>query len=170
MAKAGPNWGDIRTDWLGTSKSLRDLSSEHGVPESTIRLRAQKEMWGPRNAAEQKRALVNAGLAGAAHPSAHCAGSTGAAIAIEANQDIQDMLLGASVGRTILQRIRDWLSPDKEGKVYSWAPKDLKTLAEGARVALETIRRARGLDDPQKVPPDPSSKINVYLPDNGRDG
>lgn len=153
MAKPEINWADIRADWVSTDKSLRDLSSEYGVPEATIRHRAKKELWGPRNAPKQMQARVNAALAGVAHPVAQCATSTDEAMANAVDEAVQDMRLGADVGRSILKRIQAWLQPDEEGNVSTWQPKDLKVLAEGARCALETIRRARNLDEPGKDAP-----------------
>lgn len=81
----------------------------------------------------------------------------------EADEDINDMLLSASVGRKVLLRCQYLLDQeiiDEEGKdpprPALTAPKDLKCLAEGARAAMEMIRKARNLDAPAPPPPEAS--------------
>ncbi len=71
------------------------------------------------------------------------------AIQAEAEQDVKDMQLGAEVGRLALERCKAMLLeeiPDSPGKYVLCTPKEVKAVADAARSALETIRRARGLD------------------------
>lgn len=161
---AKTQWAEIRAAWISTNKPTRELARDFGVSEAAIRKRATKEAWGPRNASARKRAIVEAGLAGA-RPSAQCALRTpeDAAIESEADQDIADMRLGAKVGRMVLQRcqyVLDLADVDPDGKEpnrpHLRCPKDIKSIAEAARSALEVIRRARNLDDPKRDDDDDS--------------
>jgi hypothetical protein len=155
MASITPvQWADVRALWISTSRSTREIASEYGIAESAIRKRAAKELWGPRNAPERKRAMVNAALAGA-QSGAQCAlrVSSEDAIQGEANQDIEDMSLSASVGRGILRRCAELLKAGVMGPngVFNYflsEPKDLKATADAARAATDMIRRVRGLDEP----------------------
>jgi multidrug efflux pump subunit AcrB len=158
VARNEVQWDDIRAAWISTDKPIREMAREFGASEANIRKRAAKEAWGPRNASARKRAIVEAALAGA-QSGAQCAPrtETDAAIQNEADQDIADMRLAASVGRKALQRcqhVLDLVNVDEEGKdpptLMLIAPKDIKAIAEAARAALEVIRRARNLDDPKK--------------------
>lgn len=157
-------WSDIRTQWIATSKSCREIASEFGVAESYIRKRAGKEVWGPRNAPERKRAMVAAAVSGA-RIGAQRAPRTGSDALIQeaADEDILDMSLAARVGRRILQRcewLLDLVKLDKnENPTTDPAlddPKELKATAEAARSAMEMIRRARNLDEPAPPPADAS--------------
>lgn len=157
-------WGDIRAAWTSTNTSIREMAREFGASEANIRKRAKNEAWGPRNAPARKRALVEAAMAGA-RPGAHCALRTpeDAAIESEADQDIADMRLGASLGRKVLLRCEHVLGlvevdPDGKApdKLHLICPKDIKAIAEAARAGLEMIRRARNLDDPKREDDDAS--------------
>lgn len=156
-------WAEIRTLWISTSKSCREIASGFGVAESYIRKRAGKELWGPRNAPERKRAIVAAAMSGA-QIGAQCAPRTDSddLIQREAEEDIKDMNLAARVGRRILQRC-EWLLDlvkVKDGNTTDEPalddPKELKATAEAARSGLEMIRRARNLDEPAPPPPEAS--------------
>lgn len=157
-------WGDIRAAWTATNTSIREMAREFGASEANIRKRAKNEAWGPRNAPARKRALVEAAMAGA-RPGAHCALRTpeDAAIENEAEQDIADMRLGASLGRLVLLRCRYLLELADPGereeaadRPLVVAPKEVKAIAEAARAGLEMIRRARNLDDPKREDDDAS--------------
>lgn len=157
-------WSEIRTQWIATSKSCREIASEFGVAESYIRKRAAKEVWGPRNAPERKRAIVAARMSGA-QTGTQCAVRTESDGMIQsaAEEDIKDMSLAARVGRRILQRcewLLDLVKLDKDEKPTTNPalddPKELKATAEAARAGLEMIRRARNLDEPAPPPPEAS--------------
>ena len=146
-------WGELRQLWISTDRSIRDLAAQFGMAESNLRKRAKADNWGPRNAAERKRAIVAARMAGAqcaqdAHPDV----GSEEAIQREAEQDVKDMQLAASVGRLALERCRMILEeqseeePGKPGRYVLRDPRQLKATTDAARSALETIRRARGLD------------------------
>lgn len=81
----------------------------------------------------------------------------------EVDQDVDDMRLTVSVGRKVLQRCEYLLDEqyiDEEQKKppvpVVRSPKDIKAIAEGARAAMEMIRRARNLDAPAPPPPEAS--------------
>jgi replicative superfamily II helicase len=156
MALTEQQWGDIRTLWTATDKPIREIAREFGCSEGAIRKKAGKEVWGPRNASAVKRSIVEAAMAGARK-------GTRRGIEGEADQDIEDMLLAARVGRKVLQRCEYLLDEeyiDEEGRKppvpVARAPKDIKCLAEGARAAMEMIRKARNLDAPAPPPPEAS--------------
>lgn len=154
MAAPTPSqWAEIRTIWLTTGRPGREIAREFGVSEAAIRKRAGNEVWGPRNAPEQKRALVRAATSGT-QIGAQCAPGADP-IRDEADRDIRDMECAARVGRSILDRCEWLLSLVEEkdgapvpGKWLCANPKDLKATAEAARAAMEMIRRARNLDEP----------------------
>ena len=170
MAERSRNqWDDIRALWLSTDKPIRELARDFGVSDAAIRKRASKEVWGPRNAPARKRAIVEATLAGA-QSGAQCVPRTeiDEAIQNEAEQDIADMRLAASVGRKALRRcdeLLDIVDPDTGAKL---GPKEVKSVTDAGRAALEMIRRARNLDDPQKPPGADEEPVRFFLPENGR--
>lgn len=49
----GPNWAEIKTEYIYNGTSLRKLAEEYGVPFSTMAKRARREKW------EQKRTQVD---------------------------------------------------------------------------------------------------------------
>jgi hypothetical protein len=49
----GPNWAEIKTEYIYKGTSLRKLAEKHGVPFSTAAKRARREKW------EQQRTQVD---------------------------------------------------------------------------------------------------------------
>lgn len=137
-------WGDIRTQWIATDRAVRDIAREFGVSDTAVNKRASKEGWGPRNAPARKRAIVASGASGL-NPGLQTKPNQSpaeTAILDAADQDIQAMRLASDVALAALRRCRDML--DRDG----WEPRDIKALAETGRIALESYRRARNLDEP----------------------
>ena len=137
-------WGDIRTQWISTDRSIRELAREFGVSAPGILKRAEKEAWGPRNAPARKRALVDSAASGL-QPSEHRKPQNEPEKAIfdAAEQDIQVMRTAANVARIALERC-EALIPHEDD------PRNIKTLTEAAKGALETYRKARNLDEPAR--------------------
>ena len=136
------DWIAIEGEFRAGKRSLREMASNHGITEGAIRKRAKAEGW-IRDPAGAKRERVKAIMAGAGtHEGTQYAAET---IALEAQHDADDMNLGLSVARKVLRRLQD-VAEECDN------PKDLKTVAEANKIAIETIRRIRGLDD--AAPPD----------------
>lgn len=162
MARLRPEqWADIRAAWIGTDKPIRELAREFGVTEAAIRQRAEKELWGPRNAAGRKREIVASSLAGASQTSQ---GATRCedpveAINSEADADIEVMRFTGRLFVKILHRADGMLDsiqavdddvddgPVRKAKMDG---KELNSIADASRKALDGYRRVRGLDEPPK--------------------
>ena len=147
MARLRPEqWADIRAAWIGTDKPGREIAREYGITEKAIRDRAEKELWGPRNASGRKREIVAAKLAGAGESTqktTHC--GVGADPAdIEADADIEVMRFSGKLFVKILHRADGMVDLTADGK-------ELNSVADASRKALDGYRRVRGLDEPPKA-------------------
>lgn len=161
MARLRPEqWADIRAAWIGTDKPGREIAREYGITEKAIRDRAEKELWGPRNASGRKREIVAAKLAGAGESTqktTHC--GVGADPAdIEADADIEVMRFSGKLFVKILHRADGMLAPptdddDAVGAIRNakMDGKELNSIADASRKALDGYRRVRGLDEPPKA-------------------
>jgi hypothetical protein len=89
-----------------------------------------------------KRERVRAIISGAAQSATQDALRN---IESEAAQDAADMRMGLDVARACLARLLDIAAITVD-------PKDIKTVAEANRIAIDTIRRVRGLDAPDAAP------------------
>lgn len=118
--------------------SLLSLSTKFGIPETTLRREIKRRGIVRGDASDRKRRLVQDHFAG--EVAGEMANSE-AAIAAEAERDIQDMNDGLTVCRKAIARLLavvDTLA----------CPRDIKALVEAAARAVEVIRRIRGLDAP----------------------
>lgn len=144
--KNSVDWSAIETAYRTGVKSVRSIATEHNVPEGTIRSRAKKHGW-TRNPEGTKRELVRAAMAGAQGGFAHTVTHAATHIAIresiesEAEQDIADMRNGLAVARGCIEKLKAMVE-SADG------PRDIKTIVEATKGAIETIRRIRGLDEP----------------------
>lgn len=149
-------WGHARSLWITTNLPTTHIAEEIGVTEGAVRIRAKREGWGPRNAPEQKRALVASAAAGITKSITTIVPRTEAekAISAAADEDIADMVLALSVGRKLLLRCAELLDMTAEGEdgklVAVLGPKDLNQVAGTWRSAVDGIRKIRGLDEPEK--------------------
>lgn len=135
--KPKADWISIEGEFRAGRRSLREMASDHGITEGAIRKRAKAEGW-IRDPAGTKREQVKAIMAGAGtHAGTQYAAET---IAAEAQQDADDMGLGLQVARKTLRRLSDMVDQCD-------TPKDVKIVAEANKIAIDTIRRIRGLDD-----------------------
>lgn len=135
-------WGDVRTAWIATDRAVRDIAREFGLSAPGILKKAEKEAWGPRNAPARKRALVDSAASGL-QSSFRCKpqNEPESAIFDAAEQDIQVMRTAANVARIALERCELMVQHEDD-------PRNIKTLTEAAKSALETYRKARNLDEP----------------------
>jgi len=156
-------WDQIQALWISSIESACAIAARFGVSEKAIRKRAKGESWGERNAPARKRAVVAARLSGMVRPGSDaspCSESEPRTLDAAVEEAVEDMRLGARVARKILRRCEAILdqasAAEAEAKGDDGAQKagaaipipQLKQLAEASRVAVETIRRCGGLDDP----------------------
>ena len=156
MAKLSDSaWEEIRILWMTTSISRREIAERYGITEGAIRKRDKS--WGPRNAAAQKRAIVQSAAAGTRTGAQYAPRTAeGKAIQSAAERDIEVMEKAACVQVLILERCELVMGMTTEGDDGSMPtvldPKDLRGIAEASRAAAETYRKVRGLDDPGAGP------------------
>lgn len=137
-AKSRVDWIAIEGVYRAGHKSLREIAADYGLTDGAIRKRAKVEGW-IRDPEGAKRQRVKAILAGVGtHDGTQYAVRT---IGEQAQQDADDMTLGLHVARRVLRRLADVAEALSD-------PKDMKVVAEANRIAVETIRRIRGLDEP----------------------
>lgn len=136
-AVANADWNAIEALYRANKGSVLSIAKEHGVTEGAIRARAKKGGW-VRDPEGQKREIVRARMSGVTSQVTNY--EVRNVIASEAEQDIADMRAGLSVARACIRRLSDMVD-DAEG------PRDIKTIIEANKGAVETIRKIRGLDE-----------------------
>ncbi|KXX64190.1 hypothetical protein [Marichromatium gracile] len=130
------DWVAVEGAYRAGKDSLREIAGQHGISEGAIRKRAKKEGW-LRDPGGTKRQIVRAAMAGGTREGTQYAART---IAEAANQDVADMSAGLAVARGCINRLSGMVEAARE-------PRDVKVIAEANRIAVETIRRIRDLDD-----------------------
>lgn len=133
-----------QTDWVAIEglyradarRSIRSIADEYGVTEGAVRARAKKHGW-TRDPQSTKRELVRAAMSGASHGVTH--GEVRNLIESEADRDVADMQAGLYLFRKSLRRLDAMLDLSEEAK-------DIKVIVESAKIAVDGIRRIRGLD------------------------
>ena len=155
------DWVSIEGRYRANKGSLREIASEFGVSEAGIRKRAKKEGW-VRDPEGIKRQRVKAALSGAgsAQTGAQCAART---LGDETEQDVDDMRAGVEVARHCIARLLKFVLMTND-------PKEVKVIADANKLAIETIRRIRGLDDPAvKIDVNRASDAELEALVKGRD-
>lgn len=146
MARLKPEqWAEVRTVWLSTDRTLRDIAAEFGVTEGAIRLKATH--WGIRNASERKRGIVQSRLAGVEstrNEEESTQGEVAKNIADEADADVKVMRRAAQVFVRIIEKADAILDAACEGR-------EVNAIADATRKAVDGYRRVRGLDEPIKA-------------------
>jgi hypothetical protein len=109
----GPDWASIRSEYIYSSISTRDLAKKRGVPYATLRKRAEREKWA------QKRAEADARM-----------GADIESIAKEAKAELVSgevdrltRLMG--IADKLAERINDFIDADFNGKESAKGYKDL---------------------------------------------
>ena len=147
MARLRPDqWADIRAAWIGTDKPIRELGREHGIADASIREKAAKEAWGPRNANGRKREIVVSTLAGIPQTSqqtSQCE-DPDKAFQAEVDADVEVNRFAGALFVKILKRSDLMVDAATDGR-------ELNAVTDAARKALDGYRRVRGLDEPQKA-------------------
>lgn len=137
---------------IGEGATWRDLESEFGIPEATIREWAQRHGY-HRSPTASKRKMVEDLLAKPetapeTAQTAQSAVSTGNSDVDEAaREDARDMRLGLTAARLALQVSAMGLKEMKDTGEAD--PKSTKLWSECVAINVATIRKIRGLDDPK---------------------
>lgn len=131
------DWVAIEGEYRSGHRSLRQIADDYSVTEGAIRAKAKKCGW-TRDPSGTKRAVVKAALAGFTQGTTQYAARE--IMDREAGQDIADMNLGLDVARRSLVRLASMVEEVK-------LPKDVKVIVEANKIAVETIRKIRGLDE-----------------------
>lgn len=131
------DWIAIEGEYRSGHRSLRQIADDYSVTEGAIRAKAKKGGW-TRDPSGTKRAVVKAALAGFTQGSTQYAARE--IIDREAEQDVADMNLGLDVARRSLVRLATMVEQVE-------LPKDVKVIVEANKIAVETIRKIRGLDE-----------------------
>ena len=147
MGSKNTDWVRIETEFRLGLKSNRQIASEHGINEITVRRRAKKYNW-IKDGAAAKRARVDAAMV------TNNADTLGVAAALDNSvaEDVADMNLGLENARLALRITYAALSKIAEGEddaavMTSLDGRNLKVLSETNRHNIEVIRRIRSLDD-----------------------
>jgi len=130
------DWISIEGEYRADISSLREIGAKYGITEGAIRKRAKRDGW-LRDPEGVKRQMVRAALTCGTRAGTQYATDI---IAEEAEQDVEDMRAGLGVARRCIRKLAEMVELAIE-------PKDIKVIAEANRIAVETIRRIRGLDD-----------------------
>lgn len=140
MSRPVADWVAIEGAYRSGHGSLREIAGEHGLTEGAIRKRAKRGGW-LRDPQGTKRELVRAALSGGTQTGTRYAQQT---IEQEAEQDVADMRAGLVLARRCIERLSGMVNAASDAK-------EIKVIAEANRIAVETIRRIRGLDDKADV-------------------
>jgi hypothetical protein len=139
VKKPRHNFKDAEVDYRIGSMSVNAIAIKHGIPEPSLRMEAKKQGW-IKGLASSKRAMVKDAMSGADLTNSLTNDEVRKNQLTEAQQDVADMNSGLSVARGCITALMLMVpSVDK--------PRDIKTIVEANKSAIETIRKIRGLDD-----------------------
>lgn len=140
---------ELEIEYKAGIKSVNALAKEYEIAEPTLRRMAKRKGW-VRNPSGVKRAIVNSHFAGVTEPLAKKATNrvtksdeVRQAIVEAGDEDIEDMQMALMNARQCLRSLGMFIGGAAEAK-------ELKTLLEANGLAMEQIRRIRGLDEPKK--------------------
>lgn len=146
-------------DYAAGGYSINALAQKHGIPEPTLRRYAKKEGW-IKGSSDAKRELVREAMAGMPLTDEAMTNGLTNDEAIrqvqidEATQDVQDMNTGLAVARKSMAKLLTMVDQVDQ-------PKDVKTIVEANKMAVETIRKIRALDDDSG----PETNVEVQISD-----
>lgn len=139
------NFADAEVDYRAGSMSVNAIAGKHGIPEPTLRREAKKRGW-VKGLASTKRVMVQDAMSGADLTNELTNDEVRQNQLSAAQQDVADMQTGLAVARSCMRSLLAMV--DKaEG------PRDIKAIGEANKVAVDTVRKIRGLDD---LPSDPN--------------
>ena len=134
---AKADWQSIENEYISTNRPVLQIANEYGVSEGAIRARAKKHGW-IRDILPVKRAKVAQRLSGITNDATK--NDIRNAIEKDVSDSVEDMNNGLDVARRVIYRLGVMVDVADD-------PKDVKIVAEANRIAVDTIRRIRGLDD-----------------------
>lgn len=141
------DWIKIEGVYRAGIRSVESIAREFEISGAAIHKHAKKHGW-VRNPEGTKREMVRAALSGFSVDGFNDGERLNhKTISDETAQDIRDMQAGLSVARLCIDRLM-------LAVVTATDPKEIKIIAEANKTAIETIRKVRGLDDPQKTDDD----------------
>lgn len=129
---------EIEVAYRAGLKSVNALAKEFEIPESSLRRLAKKKGW-VQDAPGRKRRIVADHFAGLANGVAN--GEVRQMQEDAAQADIDDMQTGLDIARNCLSNLLEVSEDCKD-------PRVIKTIIESNKLAIETIRKIRGLDAP----------------------
>jgi transposase-like protein len=138
------NFSDAEVDYRAGAMSVNAIATKHGIPEPTLRREAKKRGW-IKGLSSTKRAMVQDAMSGADLTNRLTNDEVRQNQLSAAQQDVEDMNCGLSVARACMRSLLAMVA-SAEG------PRDIKTIGEANKVAVETVRKIRGLDE---LPSDP---------------
>jgi len=138
------DWLTIETEYRGTTTSINKMALNHGISDGAIRKQAKKNGW-IRDSGELRRSLVKDKLDGITRDSTGYAVRT--LIEQSAEQDVIDMSDGLAVARGSIKKLLVMIEICEEAK-------EVKIILEANKIAIDTIRRIRGLDAEVEVSTD----------------
>jgi transposase-like protein len=146
-------------DYRAGGYSINALATKHGIPEPTLRRYAKKAGW-IKGTSDVKRELVREAMAGIPLTDEAMTNELTSDEAVrqvqldEATQDVKDMNTGLAVARKSMGKLLMMVDEVDH-------PKDVKTIVEANKLAVETIRKIRALDDEQG----PETNVTVEVSD-----
>ena len=149
--KAKYNFDDAEVDYRAGSMSVNAIATKHGIPEPTLRREAKKLGW-IKGLASTKRAMVKDAMAGADLTNSLTNDEVRQNQLDAASQDVRDMNDGLSVARSCIAALLGMVPTVSE-------PRDIKTIVEANKSAIETIRKIRSLDDAPPAVEDPLTAL-----------
>lgn len=132
------DWVAIEAEYRSTKRPVLQIAKQHGITEGTIRARARKNGWN-RDSSGLKRQIVADSMSGVTK--GVTTDTIRNNIESEAQTDIDDMQTGLDIARNCLTNLLA-VSLDCQD------PRVIKTIIESNKLAIETIRKIRGLDAP----------------------
>lgn len=138
------NFADAEVDYRAGLMSVNAIATKHGIPEPTLRREAKKLGW-VKGLSSTKRVMVQDAMSGADLTKTLTNDEVRQNQLSAANQDVTDMNSGLAVARACMSSLL-MMVPLAEG------PRDIKSIVEANKGAVETIRKIRGLDE---LPSDP---------------
>lgn len=153
MAKADKyNFADAEVDYRAGSMSVNAIAAKHSIPEPTLRREAKKRGW-VKGLSTTKRAMVRDAMAGADLTNSMTSDDVRQNQLTEAQQDVKDMNDGLSVARSCINALMVMIPMAENAR-------EIKSIVEANKGAVETIRKIRGLDDlPTEQNDDPLSAL-----------
>ena len=137
MGNAKPiDWIAIEGGYRAGVESIRFLADQHGVTEGAIRARAKKHGW-IRSAPETKRRIVADRMAGITQGVTQDVMRN---LQEAAASDVADLERGLRIQRHCLMALEQAAEKVTE-------PREVKVIVEASSMAIDSIRRIRGLDD-----------------------